>query len=64
MNNFSFCSPTRFIFGRGEEARVGEYAASFGAKKVLVLHYGTGQDFENQLVILLDLSKNTLIIFK
>lgn len=50
MNNFNFCSPTRFLFGRGEETRVGEYAASFGAKKVLVLHYGTGLDFENQLM--------------
>lgn len=50
MNNFNFCSPTRFIFGRGEETRVGEYAASCGAKKVLVLHYGTGLDFENQLM--------------
>jgi alcohol dehydrogenase YqhD (iron-dependent ADH family) len=40
MQNFDFCSPTRIVFGRGQEARVGELLAPY-AKKVL-LHYGGG----------------------
>lgn len=50
MNNFQFYSPTRFIFGRGEENNVGQYVLQHGGKKVLVLHYGTGMDFENTLM--------------
>ncbi len=40
MNNFEFCNPTRIVFGRGTEARVGAETAVH-AKKVL-LHYGGG----------------------
>jgi alcohol dehydrogenase YqhD (iron-dependent ADH family) len=40
MDNFVFRNPTKIIFGRGTEARVGAEAAAI-AKKVL-LHYGGG----------------------
>ncbi|MEG0217867.1 MAG: iron-containing alcohol dehydrogenase [Raoultibacter sp.] len=39
MENFSYCSPTQFVFGRDVEAQVGEVLAQRGAKKVLI-HYG------------------------
>lgn len=50
MENFMFFSPTRFIFGKDEENNVGEYVSQYGAKKVLVLHYGTDFDFEISLI--------------
>lgn len=40
MENFEFLSPTRIIFGRGVENRVGEEAKKYGAK--VLLHYGGG----------------------
>ncbi len=41
MENFTFCSPTEAIFGRGVEGKVGQLLKEKGAKKVL-LHYGGG----------------------
>ncbi|MCR5723626.1 MAG: iron-containing alcohol dehydrogenase [Treponema sp.] len=41
MNNFEFYAPTRVVFGRGTESRVGELVAGCNCKKVL-LHYGSG----------------------
>ena len=40
MENFDFRNPTKIVFGRGTEARVGAETAAF-SKKVL-LHYGGG----------------------
>ncbi len=40
MNNFEFRNPTKIIFGKGSENKVGAEVALFG-KKVL-LHYGSG----------------------
>ena len=40
MNNFDFYAPTRILFGRGEENRIGQLLAPH-AKKIL-LHYGGG----------------------
>ena len=40
MENFDFRNPTKIVFGRGAEARVGAETAAF-SKKVL-LHYGGG----------------------
>ncbi|MDE6198294.1 MAG: iron-containing alcohol dehydrogenase, partial [Muribaculaceae bacterium] len=37
MIDFSYCSPTRYIFGRGVESQVGELTAAMGVKKVLVV---------------------------
>jgi alcohol dehydrogenase len=38
MDNFEFRNPTKIIFGRGTEARVGTETAAFGRK--VLLHYG------------------------
>ncbi len=49
MNNFEFCSPTKFIFGRGVEAQVGQQVKAFGGSKVLV-HYGGGSAVRSGLI--------------
>ena len=41
MINFEFCSPTKFVFGRGAEVKVGALVKQFGGTKVLV-HFGGG----------------------
>ncbi|MDE7139244.1 MAG: iron-containing alcohol dehydrogenase [Treponemataceae bacterium] len=41
VNDFQFYAPTKIIFGRGTERRVGSLVAEFPCKKVL-LHYGSG----------------------
>jgi hypothetical protein len=41
MNNFTFYSPTYFVFGKGEESRAGEMVKRFGGNRVLI-HYGGG----------------------
>jgi len=41
MKNFEYYAPTKVYFGKGEHLRVGEIAASYGFKKVLI-HYGGG----------------------
>ena len=41
MNNFTFYSPTYFVFGKEEENNVGGYVKRFQGTKVLI-HYGGG----------------------
>lgn len=41
MDNFTFYSPTQFVFGKGTENESGAYVKKFGGSKVLV-HYGSG----------------------
>lgn len=41
MNNFTYCTPTRYIFGRDTEKETGRMASENGMKKVL-LTYGGG----------------------
>lgn len=41
MDNFVFYSPTKFVFGKGEENNVGRYVKEFGGSRVL-LHFGGG----------------------
>ncbi len=41
MLNFEFCSPTRFLFGKGTENKAGEMIKRYGGTKVLI-HYGGG----------------------
>ena len=50
MENFSFYTPTRYIFGRGEEKNVGAYLKEYGAHKVLLLHYGSDMPHEVKLI--------------
>ncbi len=40
MDNFTFCSPTRYVLGRGVEARTGELVREMGCRKVLVVYGG------------------------
>jgi len=41
MNNFSFFSPTQFVFGKDTESQCGALVKKFGGSKVLI-HYGSG----------------------
>lgn len=41
MNNFTFYSPTYFVFGKETENETGKYVKRFGGTKVLI-HYGGG----------------------
>ncbi len=41
MNNFTFYSPTYFVFGKEEENKAGKYVKRFGGSNVLI-HYGGG----------------------
>lgn len=41
MNNFTFYSPTYFVFGKDEEKNTGHYVKRFGGSKVLI-HFGGG----------------------
>ena len=49
MNNFSFQSPTRYVFGRGVEYKVGELTISMGCNNVLVV-YGQGSAVRSGLL--------------
>lgn len=40
MNNFTYWAPTKYVFGRDTESRVGQLASEFGAKKVLLVYGG------------------------
>lgn len=41
MENFTFYSPTYFVFGKGTEEQTGQYVKRYGGHKVLI-HYGGG----------------------
>ncbi|MGL6201812.1 MAG: iron-containing alcohol dehydrogenase [Lachnospiraceae bacterium] len=41
MDNFTFYSPTYFVFGKKTEEQTGEYVKKYGGSKVLI-HYGSG----------------------
>lgn len=41
MNNFTYCSPTRYVFGRGTESQTGQLTSAMGAGHVLIV-YGQG----------------------
>lgn len=49
MLNFSFCSPTEFLFGKQTEGKAGALARKYGATKVL-LHYGGGSAVRSGLL--------------
>ena len=57
MNNFTFYSPTYFVFGKDEENNAGKYVKRFGGTKVLI-HYGGGSVIRSGL---LERVKNSLI---
>ena len=41
MNDFTYFTPTKVVFGKGAEEKTGENIKEYGCKKVLV-HYGSG----------------------
>lgn len=49
MDNFTFYSPTYFVFGQEEEKRAGELVKRFGGKKALI-HYGGGSAVKSGLI--------------
>ncbi len=49
MENFSFYSPTEFVFGRETENECGKYVKKFGGTKVLI-HYGSGSAVKSGLL--------------
>ena len=49
MNNFQFYAPTKVVFGRETEERVGELVSAFGGTKALV-HYGGGSAVRSGLL--------------
>ena len=49
MNNFSFYSPTEFIFGKGTEEQCGELVKKHNGTRVLV-HYGSGSVIKSGLL--------------
>ena len=49
MENFIYYTPTKVIFGKDEEKKVGELVKEFGAKKVLI-HYGGGSAVRSGLI--------------
>lgn len=49
MINFSFYSPTYFVFGKNTENEVGKYVKKYGGSKVLI-HYGGGSVIRSGLL--------------
>lgn len=49
MLDFTFCSPTKFVFGRDTEDKTGELLAALKARKTLV-HYGGGSAVRSGLL--------------
>jgi len=49
MNNFTFYSPTYFVFGKGTENEAGKYVKKFNGTKVLI-HYGGGSVIQSGLL--------------
>lgn len=49
MNNFTFYSPTYFVFGKETENETGHYVKRFGGSKVLI-HYGGGSVIRSGLL--------------
>ena len=40
MNDFRYCTPTQYVFGRGVESQTGELTRSMGCKRVLIVYGG------------------------
>lgn len=41
MNNFTYCTPTRYIFGKGAELEAGTQMASIGCRNILLVSGGS-----------------------
>ena len=49
MNNFTFYSPTCFVFGKDTENQAGSLVRRFGGTRVLI-HYGGGSALRSGLI--------------
>lgn len=49
MNDFSFCTPTRYVFGHDAEKQAGELMLATGARRVLIV-YGMGSVIRSGLL--------------
>lgn len=49
MENFTYCTPTRYVFGHGVEHLVGKEASSEGWKKIMLV-YGQGSAVRSGLI--------------
>jgi hypothetical protein len=49
MNNFTFYSPTCFVFGKDSETQAGAMVKRFGGSRVLI-HYGGGSAIRSGLI--------------
>lgn len=49
MNNFTFYSPTEFVFGRGTQQQVGQLCTTYGAKRIMIV-YGGGSVLRSGLL--------------
>lgn len=49
MDNFTFYSPTYFVFGKDKENEAGKYVRQFSGSKVLI-HYGSGSVIKSGLL--------------
>ena len=49
MKDFTYCLPTRFVFGHGAEKKVGAELAAMGARRVLI-HFGGGSAVRSGLI--------------
>jgi alcohol dehydrogenase YqhD (iron-dependent ADH family) len=49
MENFTFYSPTYFVFGKDQENTAGKYVKRFGGSKILI-HYGGGSVVKSGLL--------------
>ncbi len=49
MDNFTFYSPTRFVFGKGTESQAGQLVKACGGTNVLI-HYGGGSAVRSGLI--------------
>ncbi|MDO4461046.1 MAG: iron-containing alcohol dehydrogenase [Bacteroidia bacterium] len=58
MNNFTFFSPTKFVFGKGVENKTGDLCKQFGANKVLIV-YGGGSVVRSGLLARVEESLKT-----
>ena len=49
MANFKYYTPTKVLFGRGQDEHVAELLREYGANRVLI-HYGSDRVIENGLM--------------
>ncbi len=63
MKDFSYYNPTRIEFGKGKEAKIGQYISEYGLKKVLIV-YGSDRVKKNGLfdTVAKSLSENDIAI--